>query len=216
MALLKLLRTKSFVWAALFVGILLVGGLTAVFISNARSRSAVVSSDLIVPAQAVAALSSPSPKKPIPSVALPKRLKIPSLNIDAVIVSVGLTPGGAMGVPKDIAETAWFSLGSRPGEIGSAVIAGHFGWKNNRPAVFNYLSRLSPGDKLDVVDENGAVTTFVVRELRSYAPNADASDVFVSNDGKSHLNLVTCEGAWNVAEQTYPSRSIIFTDKLVE
>lgn len=121
-----------------------------------------------------------------------------------------------MGVPKDLAETAWFSLGPRPGEIGSAVIAGHFGWKNNQPAVFNYLSRLSPGDKLDVIDENGAIITFVVRELRSYAPNADASDVFVSNDGKSHLNLVTCEGVWNKAKQTYPSRLIVFTDKLVE
>ncbi|MEX1051960.1 MAG: class F sortase [Patescibacteria group bacterium] len=216
MTLRKLLGSKAFAWASLLVGILLIGGLTAIFISNTKSRSAVVPSDLIVPTQAVAALSTPSPKKIIPSIARPKRLKIPSLKIDAVIASVGLTPGGAMEVPKDIAETAWFSLGPRPGEIGSAVIAGHFGWRNNRPAVFNYLSKLRPGDKLDVVDENGAVTTFVVRELRSYAPNADASDVFVSNDGKSHLNLVTCEGVWNIAKQTYPSRFIVFTDKLVE
>lgn len=65
--------------------------------------------------------------------ASPVRLKIPKINIDAAIESVGLTPEGAMDVPKSHTNVAWFNLGPRPGEQGSAVINGHFGWwKNNQ------------------------------------------------------------------------------------
>ena len=47
------------------------------------------------------------------------------------VEDVGLTPGGAMDVPKGPSDVAWFDLGPRPGEVGSAVIAGHEGWKDN-------------------------------------------------------------------------------------
>jgi hypothetical protein len=53
----------------------------------------------------------------------------------------------------------------------------------------------------------------VVREIQRYDPNADASSVFSSNDGKSHLNLITCEGIWDEVSQSYPQRLVIFTDK---
>ena len=145
--------------------------------------------------------------------ALPIRLKIPGINVNAVVEYVGLTPDGLMDVPKGPDGVAWFKLGPRPGENGSAVIAGHYGWKNKIPAVFDNLHKLQKGDKLYIEDAFGAITTFVVRESRSYEPNADATDVFTSNDGKSHLNLVTCEGVWNKTQQSYSKRRVIFTDK---
>jgi len=70
---------------------------------------------------------------------LPVRLKIPKINVDSAFEYVGLTPQGAMDVPKGPAEVGWFKLGTRPGEIGSAVVAGHSGWKNGIPAVFDNL-----------------------------------------------------------------------------
>jgi hypothetical protein len=73
---------------------------------------------------------------------LPVRLKIPSINVDAPIEYVGLTSDGAMDVPKGHVKVAWFNLGPSPGEIGSSVIAGHYGWKNNIPAVFDNLHKL--------------------------------------------------------------------------
>ena len=59
----------------------------------------------------------------------PVRLRIPSINVDAPVEYVGLTPDGAMDVPKERANVAWFNLGPRPGENNSAVIAGHYGRK---------------------------------------------------------------------------------------
>ncbi|HCI05698.1 TPA: hypothetical protein DEX28_03040 [Patescibacteria group bacterium] len=144
---------------------------------------------------------------------LPTRLKIPSINVDAVVEYVGLAPDGAMDAPKKRADAAWFNLGPRPGENGSAVIAGHYGWKNKQASVFDDLHRLRKGDKLYIEDDKGAVIVFVVREIRNYDPKADASGVFVSSDGKPHLNLITCGGIWNKVLKSYSKRLVVFADK---
>lgn len=143
----------------------------------------------------------------------PIRLKIPTINVDAAVERVGLTPDGAMDIPKNYDNIAWFELGSRPGENGSAVIAGHSGWIEGKPSVFDNLYKLRPGDKLYLEDDKGMIISFVVRENRRYDPKSDASEVFNLNNGKSHLNLVTCEGAWNKVTKSYPSRLVVFTDK---
>ena len=145
---------------------------------------------------------------------LPIRLKIPKIRVNAAVEHVGMTPAGAMDVPKNPSNAGWFNLGQRPGQIGSAVIAGHYGrWRNGKRSVFDNLYKLRKGDKLYIEDDTGTVISFVVRETRKYDPDADASDVFGSNDGKAHLNLITCEGAWNRISKSYPKRLIIFTDK---
>lgn len=149
------------------------------------------------------------------SFGLPVRLKIPIINVDAAVEYVGLTPQGDMAVPKGPANAGWYNQGPRPGEKGSSVIDGHFGWVGGIPAVFDNLYKLQKGDNLYVQDEKGATTTFVVRESRNYDPKADASDVFRSNDGLAHLNLITCEGAWNAAQKSYSNRLVVFTDKVL-
>ncbi len=148
---------------------------------------------------------------------LPIRLTIPKIKVDTALEHVGLTSAGAVDVPKGPVNAAWYKLGPRPGEIGNAVITGHYGvWKNGTPTVFNNLYKLRKGDKLYVKDGKGAITTFVVRELRTYDPKANASDVFISTDGKAHLNLITCGGAWNKISKSYPRRLVVFTDKEIK
>lgn len=145
---------------------------------------------------------------------LPVRLKIPKINIDATFEYVGLTSDGAMDIPKRPGEVAWFNLGPLPGDIGSAVIAGHEGWKDGISAVFDNLHSLQKGDIVSVVDEKGVITTFVVREIRTFVESGNALDVFFSNDGKAHLNLITCQGIWNKTKQSYSNRLVVFTDKI--
>ena len=119
-----------------------------------------------------------------------------------------------MDVPKGKSNVGWFQLGPRPGEIGSAVIDGHYGvWKNGKVSVFNNLHKLRKGDTLSIKDEKGAIITFIVRESRIYSQYEDASDVFDSNDGKAHLNLITCQGAWNKVNKNYLNRLVVFTDR---
>ncbi|MDP2665319.1 MAG: class F sortase [bacterium] len=143
----------------------------------------------------------------------PVRLKISAIQVDAAIEHVGLAPDGAMDTPKGPSDAAWFDGGPRPGEKGSAVIAGHFGWKENIPAVFDNLSTLRKGDKIYVENDKGEITTFVVRESRLFGEQGNAAEVFSSSDSKAHLNLITCEGVWNKNTKSYSERLVVFTDK---
>ena len=147
------------------------------------------------------------------SIGKPKTLLIPNINVDASIIFLGLTPNGAMDVPKNPQDVAWFDLGPLPGDIGSAVISGHYGWKNGIPAVFDDLSQLQVGNKLYVEDEKGTAISFVVTEIRTYDQNADTSRIFNSNDGKAHLNLITCGGVYDKTEKSYSNRVVVFSDK---
>ena len=149
-------------------------------------------------------------------IGLPIRLKIPSLSADAVVEYVGLTTLGAMDVPQGPDNVAWFNLGPYPGETGSAVISGHSGYKDNKSAVFDDLYKLAEGDKVYIEDDKGAIVTFVVREIKSYDRNANAADVFSSNDGLAHLNLITCTGDWNAVAGTHSDRLVVFTDREIE
>jgi LPXTG-site transpeptidase (sortase) family protein len=167
-----------------------------------QSSSAPLVENVVVPIQK---LVSPS---------VPVRLKIPKIKVDVAIDSVGLTRQGAVGVPKGPSTVAWYNIGPRPGENGNAIITGHYGpWITGQKSVFDNINKLRKGDKLYVKDDKGVTITFVVQEIKLYTLKTDASAVFISKDGKSHLNLITCEGVWNKATRTYSNRLVVFTDR---
>jgi sortase A len=145
---------------------------------------------------------------------LPVRLQIPKIHIDAFVEYLGLTPSGAMDVPAGPDDVAWFDLGPRPGSTGAAVIAGHEGWKDNTPAVFDNLYKLKKGDTVTIEDGTGSTTVFVVQKTQIFGEADNSATVFDSSDGGIHLNLITCEGIWNPATKSYSGRLVVFTDKI--
>lgn len=144
---------------------------------------------------------------------LPTQLDIPRIGIKAVVKNLGLTSDGAVPVPKGTADVAWLNLGVIPGNSGSAVITGHAGWEYKQSAVFDNLYQLRSGDKIYIKDEWGNKIPFIVQSSQIYRANADIPKVFFQNDGKSHLNLITCVGAWNAITQTYADRLVVFADR---
>jgi LPXTG-site transpeptidase (sortase) family protein len=145
---------------------------------------------------------------------LPVTLKIPSIGVNSSIEDALITPDGRMDVPAGTVNVAWFSLGPHPGQVGSAVIGGHFGIENGAPFVFYKLDQVKVGDKVYIVDDKGDTLAFQVRRIQSFDRNADATTVFTSQDGKAHLNLITCEGTWNAVNGNYPQRLVLFTDAI--
>jgi sortase A len=144
---------------------------------------------------------------------LPIRLTIPKINLDAEIEYVGVTPDGEMATPENVENVGWYEPGVRPGEAGSAVFAGHYGWEGGKPSAFDELHKLRVGDKIYVEDAKGTVTSFVVRANRRYAGGEEVPEVFSSDDGIPHLNLITCEGDWDPISRSYSSRLVVFTDR---
>ena len=146
-------------------------------------------------------------------VGLPMRLKIPSIALDAAIEKVALAADGSMGVPKSPLDIGWYEKGPRPGETGSAAIAGHVDWANGAAAVLADLHKVKTGDKIAVEDDQGATIAFIVRKSRTYDANAQAVEVFRSSDGRAHLNIITCSGAWDKIANQYTKRLVVFADR---
>jgi len=148
------------------------------------------------------------------STGLPVRLIIASIGVNAAIEPVGLGSDGAMGTPKIPRNTAWYMPGPKPGETGSAVIDGHVNWWNGAASAFAKLSKIKPGDMITVQNDLGNSTTFKVSHIERYDVAADPTDVFISNDGQAHLNLITCIGVWNKLAKQYSQRLVVFSDKI--
>ena len=138
---------------------------------------------------------------------------IPAIGVNVAMQHVGLTPEGAMEVPGSTADAGWYKFGSLPGERGSAVIAGHFDGENGKKGVFEKLHVLKKGDKIYVKNSDGKTKSFIVRESRTYNPEADASAVFGQIEG-NHLNLITCDGIWDIAKKSYSKRLVVFADAM--
>lgn len=154
---------------------------------------------------ASASLGEISKSKPI-------LIKIPKINIDSNIEQVGLDKEGFIESPKEPYNVAWFKDGPLPGEIGNSIIDGHSGWKDGIPAVFDNLYKLRKGDQIYIENDKGVTMVFVVSKIKTYDKNDEALDVFISNDGGAHLNLITCSGLWSDETKSHSSRLVVFAD----
>ncbi|MEX2341196.1 MAG: class F sortase [Candidatus Paceibacterota bacterium] len=149
-----------------------------------------------------------------PFAELPARLLIPSIDVDAPVQLVGIatSSAGEMEVPDNFTDVGWYKHGPRPGMPGSAVIAGHLNGKDVPRAVFYDLSAVEIDDEIHIIDVTGEVLTFKVVNTRTYAYDSPTEEVFISNDGKVRLNLITCAGEWIGDEQLYNERIVVFTE----
>ncbi len=143
--------------------------------------------------------------------ALPVRLRIPRIAVDARVEHVGLAQDGTMGIPSGAMDIGWYKPGIVPGQNGNAVMAGHLDSAWGAPAIFWRLSELQKGDDIFVDDASGATLHFRVVRTEVYdAATAPLTDIF-GTASVSNLQLVTCNGAWIQSKRTYSKRLVVFT-----
>ncbi len=143
---------------------------------------------------------------------VPVHLRIPSISVDAQVLAIGKTKEGNIGVPKGPDEVAWYSQGLKPGENGNAIFSGHYGWKDNRPAVFDNLQKIKEDDMIYVQDDTGKQIPFIVTKKHIYGKDENPPEIFAQSD-TSHIVLITCTGSWNAKEQSYSERLVVFADR---
>lgn len=145
-------------------------------------------------------------------IGLPVNLTVPSLGISTEIESVGLDSKRNMDVPKEAANVGWYNLGPRPGEAGSAVMAGHLDDPSGNPAVFWDLKKIKIGEKIEVTDENGEKHTFTVTSVKTYPWNDfPLQEVFADSSG-TKLNLITCGGEFDKNSKNYSERTVVYAE----
>lgn len=143
--------------------------------------------------------------------AYPMRLQIPRIGIDASVEQVGIAKSGRMATPRKYADVAWFKLGTIPGDIGNAVIAGHLDNGFGLDAVFKHLDQLAPGDKISILRADGTETHFTVVSSIVYDKDSVPKDLFTAHDG-ARLVLITCDGTLIKTKDeglTYNNRRVI-------
>lgn len=156
---------------------------------------------------------NPSPSIPPAATGLPSKIIIPKLGINTNIEHVGLDNEGRMDIPKSFTTVAWYKLGYRVGDNGSAVMSGHYDTYTGAPAVFWNISKLSVGDIITVIDTNEVSYTFTVKDKKVYDFDKFPLREVFATAGTPGLNLITCSGEWNKNTKNYSTRTVIYASK---
>ncbi|WP_063713911.1 sortase domain-containing protein [Amycolatopsis nigrescens] len=124
----------------------------------------------------------------------PAALEIPAIGVaTGTLVELGRTPAGTMEVPGDARSAGWYTTAPVPGEIGTAVIAGHVEYARAR-GVFRRLHELHAGDTVTVHRQDGTRAAFTVYRVDAFPKTAVPPPA--STDA-AELRLVTCSGAFD-------------------
>lgn len=140
----------------------------------------------------------------------PVLLRIPAINLQVPVSSLGINPNGTVQVPTNFQEPGWYRLGPSPGQVGSAVILGHVD-SYLGPAVFFQLRSLVAGDQIQVTLADGVVADFSVRMVAMYSKQQFPSLQVYGSHGYSALQLVTCGGVFDTQTRSYLSNIVAYT-----
>jgi sortase (surface protein transpeptidase) len=140
---------------------------------------------------------------------LPVRLRIPAIDVDTGLESLGLASDQSIEVPTEPGVAGWWERGPRPGQVGPAVILGHVDSKAG-PAVFFRLDRLERGDEVLVDRADGSTARFVVTGQGTYRKVAFPCDLVYYPTLDPELRLVTCGGPYDQAAGTYTENLVVF------
>jgi sortase (surface protein transpeptidase) len=126
----------------------------------------------------------------------PRRLRIPSIDVDTAVHPIGKSSDGTLAVPQPgprLDQAAWLDESPSPGQPGPAIIEGHVDTEQG-PSVFYDLATLEPGDEIEVTRRDGVVATFTVDALRDVRKSAFPTElVYGGKDlATPTLRLITC------------------------
>ncbi|MGY1710950.1 class F sortase [Geodermatophilus sp. SYSU D00758] len=140
--------------------------------------------------------------------AVPVRLRIPGIAVDAPLDPVGLDGAGTLAPPAVADRAGWYTGAPAPGAVGPAVVAGHVDSAAG-PAVFWRLRELAPGDEVLVDRADGSTIRFTVTATTRVPKAAfPTAEVYGPVPG-AVLRLVTCGGPFDRARGSYADNVVV-------
>ncbi|KUO09920.1 class F sortase [Streptomyces sp. DSM 15324] len=129
----------------------------------------------------------------------PLRLRIPALNVNAPLTRLHLDPAGALEPPPadDPHLAGWYSEGTAPGSVGTAVTAGHVDVRTGKPGVFFGLGALPRGSVIEVDRADRRTAVFTVEAIEVYDKQHFPSRMVYGSSGRADLRVITCGGAYS-------------------
>ncbi len=139
----------------------------------------------------------------------PVTIRIPTIEVEAPVIALGLNDDGTIEVPSRTHETGWWRDGPEPGEAGASVILGHVDSRTG-PAVFHGLRRLLAGDEIHVDRADGTTVTYVVESSGQHSKDDFPTEAVYGATDQPTLRLVTCGGDFDQGERSYLDNYIVF------
>ncbi|MFF5983570.1 class F sortase [Streptomyces olindensis] len=144
--------------------------------------------------------------------ALPQRVDIPGLGVQAPVVARGLDARGALDPPPydQPGVVGWYAGGVAPGAPGTALLVGHVD-TDTRPAVFYKVSAMRPGQTIRVIRADAKVAEFTVESVQVLTRDRfDAHQAYgPRQSGRAELRLVTCGGSFDRATRSYTANVVV-------
>jgi hypothetical protein len=152
----------------------------------------------------------PADLAPAAPMALPVRLVLPDVGIDAPVDPVGVTPDGLLQLPDDVHRVGWYRFGPVPGQPqGSAVLAGHVDSWNQGLGALSRLRSVQPGQRLAVIDAAGQTTRWQVVTRRLVVKQQLPLPELFTRSGPPRLVLLTCGGPFDERLRSYRDNLVV-------
>ncbi|WP_257879591.1 class F sortase [Kocuria flava] len=140
--------------------------------------------------------SAPAPAPAVLAPSRPLAVRLPSVGTASELLHLGLRADGSLEVPPtgSGAPASWYTGSPTPGERGPAVLLGHVNADGGGPGVFAGLRRLAPGDRVEVVREDGSTAVFAVVGGAQYGKDSFPTRTVYGDTAGAELRLITCDG----------------------
>jgi LPXTG-site transpeptidase (sortase) family protein len=209
------LQKVLIVFNLLLVFLIIAVGVDLLVLQNERSRRAASTTAQKAIEQIQIAQNTPAPTPIVPveervPVTTPLRIEIPSIELNAEVVKVGITADNAMDVPSDAKKVGWYELGVKPGDIGGAIMTAHYDTATGKEAVFYNLRNVKQGDIIYVGMEGDEELLFQVTDILSEPVKNFPTELIFGNFTDKKLILITCDGVWNPIEKNYSKRLVVY------
>lgn len=146
---------------------------------------------------------------PVFSTATPARLDIPSIAVSAGLQALTTDTAGVLQPPTSFTDAGWFAAGVRPGNVGPAVIAGHFDAVVG-PAVFDSLRLVRPGAEIDIARSDGTTARFQVTRSAFVGKALFPNSAVYGPTPDAQLRLITCGGTYDRSIGHYDENLVVF------
>ncbi|WP_424210866.1 class F sortase [Streptomyces sp. BI20] len=126
-----------------------------------------------------------------------QRVRIPSIRVDAPVMTVGLDAEGWIDAPpaQDPNLAGWYLNGVSPGQKGTSVLVGHVDTERG-PAVFYGLGSLAKGSRIEVDRYDGRTAVFEVYGVEVFAKDDFPGARVYGDTGGAELRVITCGGGY--------------------
>ncbi|WP_371619017.1 class F sortase [Streptomyces sp. NBC_00454] len=165
--------------------------------------------------QSAAQAPTPSPDMEVLEHSSVQRIRIPSISVDAPVMTVGLDAQGWIDAPppQDKNLAGWYLNGISPGQQGSAVIVGHVD-NAQGPAVFYGLGSVRKGSQIEVARYDGRTAVFEVYGVEVFSKETFPGARVYGDTGHPELRVITCGGGYSKAKG-YDGNVVVFA-RMVE